>query len=108
VIPAGPTMSAGELIDEMARRLVNGVEIGPLANIPVFVRFESGDEEPVSGVEVTSDRLVVEVERESMDHDDMIFLSRLQEFVEELAENKRTKAGRTAAALLAEFDEPET
>ncbi|OFW64719.1 MAG: hypothetical protein A2135_10000 [Actinobacteria bacterium RBG_16_67_15] len=102
MIPAGRTLSLGELFDEVTPRIVGGPSI---RGLPVFVRLPDGDDEPIVGVEVYADRVVVEVERESLDHDDVIELSRMREFIIELAENKRTKAGRAALELLDELDD---
>lgn len=98
MLPAGRTLSVGEL----GREIYGGCRGN--GSLPVYVLTGDGEHHQVLSAEGASDRLLVEVDVETIDHDDTISMSRLRTFVEELADNKRTKAGKAAAELLAELD----
>ena len=68
MIPAGRTLSLGELFDEVTPRIVGGPSI---RGLPVFVRLPDGDDEPIVGGEGDAVRGDVEVGREALGHDDV-------------------------------------
>lgn len=98
MLPAGRTLSVGEL----GREIYGGCRGN--GSLPVYVLTGDGEEHQVSSAEGTSDRLIIGVEVETIDRDESHEFHVLRVFVEDLAENKRTKAGKAAAKLLDELD----